>query len=61
VVPTATDTQRPTNWDGVTPQPAAISPADFPGLVERQESGCGFPEYMTPIYTGVPASSGFAR
>jgi hypothetical protein len=61
VVPSATDTQRPTQWDGVTPQPTAITPADFPGLVERQESECGFPQYMTPIHTGVPASSGFAR
>jgi hypothetical protein len=54
VVPTTADTHRPTNWDGVTPRPAGITWADFPGLVERAENQCGFPQYLTPIHTGVP-------
>jgi len=58
VVPAAADAQRPTNWDGVTPRPAGITAADFPGLVERAEDGCGFPQYMTPVHTGVPANRG---
>lgn len=35
VVPTRKDLERPTNWHGVSFQPADLSWHDFPGLVER--------------------------
>ena len=52
VVPTVRDRQRPTNWDGVTARPEGITWLDFPGLVERVENQCGFPQYMTPVRAG---------
>jgi hypothetical protein len=58
VVPTSADQQRPTNWAGVGPRPAGITWADFPGLVERADNQCGFPQYMTPVEIGVPMSRG---
>jgi len=35
VVPAPGDRERPTNWEGVSKAPGAVSLRDFPGLVER--------------------------
>jgi hypothetical protein len=58
VVPSTLDKTRPTNWDGASPRPAGITWSDFPGLMERTQNQCGFPQYMTPIETGVTLSRG---
>jgi len=39
VVPSGLDRIRPTNWNGVTTAPSALSWVDFPGLVERFSRG----------------------
>jgi hypothetical protein len=58
VVPSTLDKSRPTNWDGASPRPAGITWSDFPGLRERAENQCGFPQYITPIQTGATLSRG---